>query len=540
MAGEPPVEDARHEAAREALRRRDAVAAADASLLASFGYRQELLRRMSGFSNFAISMSIICILAGGITSFPEGFCSTGPAAVGLGWPLCCLLSLAVAATMAQIASAFPTAGGLYHWAAILGGRGFGWLTAWFNLAGLVAVLSAINVGTYQFAIRTLGFRPHEWEPSSELAAQLIGVLAITTLQAALNHRGIGLTALLTDFSGYWILIVAAALTVAMLAFAPAIDLARLVTLTNYSGAAGGDVWPQTGNVGWLFLLGFLLPAYTVTGFDASAHAAEETLDAARHVPRGIVRSVIVSGLAGWVMLSAVVATVPDPAAVAAAGKHAFHESVRQVLGGGMSWTLLALGIVIAQFFCGLATVTSASRMAYAFARDGGLPFSGKVRRVSERFRTPAVAIWTVSLLSIAFVAHARAYSAIAAAGTMFLYVSYVIPAALGLAAYGRSWTRMGPWNLGPAAYRTLAVISIFGCGLILAIGVQPPNEQNLWTVAAALTLTALVWLAYERNHFRGPPHAVLSRAGGGAGEPQVASPGSPASNEPTPSALGGA
>ena len=95
---------------------------------------------------------------------------------------------------------------------------------------------------------------------------------------------------------------------------------------------------------------------------------------------------------------------------------------------------------------------------------------------------------------------------------MFMYVSYVIPAALGLAAYGRSWTRMGPWNLGPTAYRTLAVISIFGCGLILAIGVQPPNEQNLWTVTSALALTALVWLAYERNHFRGPPPAVLSRA----------------------------
>ena len=292
----------------------------------------------------------------------------------------------------------------------------------------------------------------------------------------------------------------------------AIDFSRLVTFSNYSGAAGGDVWPATGNLAWLFLLGFLLPAYTVTGFDASAHAAEETLGAAEHVPRGIVRSVIVSGLAGWAMLSAVVIAVPDPAAVAAAGKHAFHESVRQVLGPGVLWTVLALGIVLAQFFCGLATVTSASRMAYAFARDGGLPFSGAVRRVSDRFRTPAVAIWTVALLSVVFVVHARAYSTIAAVGTMFLYISYVIPAALGLAAYGRSWTRMGPWNLGPAAYRTLAVVSIFGCGLILAIGIQPPNEQNVWTVAAALTLTAVIWLAYERNHFRGPPPAVLSRA----------------------------
>src|SRR5881409_3735995 len=113
---------------------------------------------MGGFSNYAISLSIICILAGGVTSFHQGLSSVGGAAFGLGWPLACLFSLAVAATMGQVASAFPTAGGLYHWASILGGRGWGWVTAWFNLAGLVTVLAAINVGTYRFAAGALGPR----------------------------------------------------------------------------------------------------------------------------------------------------------------------------------------------------------------------------------------------------------------------------------------------------------------------------------------------------------------------------------------------
>ena len=111
----------------------------DEHLLARLGYRQELARRMSGFSNFAISLSIICILAGGITSLPVGLCSSGGASIGLGWPLASLVALAFAATMADVASAFPTAGGLYHWSAILGGRAWGWATAWFNLAGLVTV-----------------------------------------------------------------------------------------------------------------------------------------------------------------------------------------------------------------------------------------------------------------------------------------------------------------------------------------------------------------------------------------------------------------
>src|SRR5580765_2579190 len=128
------------------------IVSADEQLLKKLGYKQELARRMSGFSNFAISLSIICILAGGITSFQVGFCSVGGAAIGFGWPLSCLCSLVVAATMAQVASAFPTAGGLYHWASLLGGRGWGWMTAWFNLAGLVTVLAAINAGTWDFIV----------------------------------------------------------------------------------------------------------------------------------------------------------------------------------------------------------------------------------------------------------------------------------------------------------------------------------------------------------------------------------------------------
>ncbi len=495
--------------------RRREIIAADVRLLNSLGYGQELLRRMSGFSNFAVSFSIICIVAGGITSFPQGFSSAGGAAIGLGWPAACFLSLCVALAMAQVASAFPTAGGLYHWAAILGGRGWGWLTAWFNLAGLITVLAAINVGAYQFATRSidsaLGVSPAQLGPGGELAMQIVGVAAITCAQAALNHIGIRVTAALTDFSGYWIMFIALALTVSLFAYGSSIDLTRLVTFTNYSGSAGGDIWPQTSNVAWLFLLGFLLPAYTITGFDASAHTSEETVGASHHVPRGIVRSVLVSGVFGWFMLVAIVLAAPDMDEAAAQGSESFFWIVGQVLPGGLRLALFA-GIVVAQFFCGLATVTSASRMAYAFARDGGLPYAERVRHVSPKYLTPAVAIWSVALLSIAFVVYTPVYSTITAACTIFLYISYVIPTTLGLLAYGRKWKQMGPWNLGGAAYRTFSVLSILGCGLILLVGVQPPNEKNLWIVLSALGLTALVWFGYERSHFRGPPQGILDHA----------------------------
>src|SRR5262245_58454228 len=213
-------------------------AAADERALYRLGYAQELLRRMTGFSNYALSLSIICILAGGVTSFGQGLCAVGGAAIGVGWPLVTLFALTVAATMGQVASAFPTAGGLYHWAAILGGRGWGWATAWFNLAGLIAVLAAINAGAVDFVTGCLELKLTDPQ-------KLAATAAVTLSQAALNHRGIRMTALLIDFSGWWILAVTAILTAVVLAHAPAYDWSRLVTVTNYSGPRGGNVGPDT-------------------------------------------------------------------------------------------------------------------------------------------------------------------------------------------------------------------------------------------------------------------------------------------------------
>jgi amino acid transporter len=489
------------------------VIADDVATLQRLGYAQELRRGMSGFSNYAISLSIICILAGGITSLQIGYGGVGGASIGLGWPLSCALSLTVALTMGQVASAFPTAGGLYHWASILGGRGWGWATAWFNLAGLVTVLAAVDVGAYQFTVGALGprfgFDPAKADPGTALLVQLVAVVVIIASQAVVNHLGIRVTTILTDFSGYWILLVAAALTAALLFFAPHLAWSSLWTFTNNSGARGGDVWPATPHTGWLFLLGFLLPAYTVTGFDASAHTAEETIGAARNVPRGIVRSVLVSGAFGWIMLAAVILAVPDGDKAAAQGAGIFTWIVDAVLPRGLG-VALYLGIAVAQYLCGLATVTSASRMAYAFARDGGLPLSHLLRRVSERHRTPATAIWATSALAVAFTVYTPVYSTITAVCVIFLYISYVIPTALGVLAWGRTWTAMGPWGLG-RWYRPLGVVAVLFCVLLIVVGVQPPNDKALWIVVAAAVSLAVIWFARARGRFQGPPAGLMAR-----------------------------
>ena len=497
---------------------REETIADDERRLHSLGYAQELARRLGGFSNYAISMSIICILAGGVTSFHLGLSSVGGAAIGLGWPLVGLFSLAVASTMGQLASTFPTAGGLYHWASILGGRGWGWATAWFNLAGLVTVLAAINVGAYRFALGaigpSLGIDPGSLSPGVDLAAQIVGVGLITGSQATINHLGIGVTSRLTDFSGYWILVVAAALTALLIAFAPGIDLTRLIRFENFSGEAGGGVWPSSSNIALLFALGALLPAYTITGFDASAHASEETVGAAEAVPRGIVRSVLVSGIAGWIMLMAVVLAAPSLAEAAGQGEGAFLWILGTTLPGPIA-LMLVVGIAVAQYLCGLATVTSTSRMAFAFARDGGLPFSRTVRWVCPKRRTPPVAIWGVAAASVLFTAYTPVYATITAVCTIFLYISYVLPTALGAFAIGRSWTAVGPWNLG-RWYRPLAVLSVLGCLGLIAIGMQPPNERSVWVVGGATVLLLACWFGFERRRFPGPPPTALRRSTIGA------------------------
>jgi len=482
----------------------------DVELLSRLGYAQELRRRMSAFSNFAIAFSTICILAGGITSLQMGVSAVGGAAAGVVWPIGVAFAFVVALSMAQVASAFPTAGGLYHWSAILGGKGWGWATAWFNLAGLVFVTAAVNVGAYQLFAGFIG--PMIGIDPAQLGVgdQIVGVAVISASQALLNHFGIRLTTLLTDFSGYLILVVAALLTLAMIARTPHLELGRLVRFQNLSGAAGGEIWPPHPGLLTMTLLGILWPVYTITGFDASAHTSEETVGAAVNVPRGMLRSVAVSGIFGWVMVAALVLALPSVADGARQGDKVFAWLMTRTLPGAAG-NALWVGIVAANYLCGLACVTSTSRMMYAFARDGGLPGSLILRGVSPKWRTPVAAIWTTVALAFASTLWAKAYATLTAGAVIFLYLSYVMPAAAGLRAYGRSWTRMGPFDLGGRLYRTLAVVALVGVALLVWIGVQPPNDKALIVTLAAVAVLAAAWWLGVRRRFRGPPAVDSSR-----------------------------
>jgi amino acid transporter len=483
----------------------------DMKVLHGMGYAQELSRSMSKFSNFAISFSIICILSGGINSFAQAISSVGGAGAGIGWITGCLISGMFALSMAQIASAFPTAGGLYHWASILGSRFWGWLTAWLNLLGLITVLGAINIGTAYFFAGTFGpnfgFTGTDW--------QIVGfVAAITVAQAILNHVGIKVTTFLTDISGYIIFATTAVLVLACLYFAPAIDISRLWTFTNYSGAAGGEVFPQSDSVGYLFLLCLLLPVYTITGYDASAHTSEETKNAAHSVPRGIVSAVIWSSLVGWIMICSITLAIPDMNAAAAQGWGMFFGTMDAILPNGLKLAIYFF-VLIAQFLCGLATVTSASRMLFAFSRDDGVPlFSKALSTVSPKYRTPVNAIWAATALCILYVMLALSikvgetsiYVIVVNSTLVFLFLSFTIPLIAAMVNYGGpKWPNPGPWAMSAGLYKLVTVLSIVGMGIILFIAVAPPNERVLYVVLGFIAIALVLWVAVENRRFEGPP-----------------------------------
>ena len=215
----------------------------DEKVLHGMGYAQELHRRMGGFQNFAISFSIICILSGGFGSFPIALSSGGTFSLTIGWLIGGAYALVVAAALGQIASAYPTAGGLYHWSSILGGRFWGWATAYVNLLGLLFVIPAVNVFLYLITKDLFFGAMLGWDVSTwSLTTQIVAVGAITAAQALLNHFGIRLTTLLTDFSGYLIFVVTILLIVMFLMAAPSIDLAKAFVFVNNTGEPGGAAW----------------------------------------------------------------------------------------------------------------------------------------------------------------------------------------------------------------------------------------------------------------------------------------------------------
>jgi amino acid permease (GABA permease) len=488
----------------------------DEQRLHELGYAQELRRGMKTFSNFAVSFTIISILSGCLTLFGFGMNTGGPAVMVWGWLIVGFFVLLVALGMAEVASSYPTAGGLYYWAAKLapesGGNGprWSWFTGWFNLLGQVAVTAGIDFGLAFFINAFLNIA---WGVPTDPPYTIAIYAVVLFLHGLLNTFGIRLVAILNDVSVWWHIVGVAVIFIAMFFLAPAttpLDQVFTTFVNNTSKDPAVAPLPML----YVMLIGLLNAQYTLTGYDASAHMSEETHQAATSAPKGIVYSVIVSVIFGWILLvsmnygidpnggydRALGALVP-PAQI-------WIDAVGQT--GGLFILFIVIG---AQFYCGMSSVTANSRMIYAFARDGAIPGSNFWHRINKRTRTPTNSIWLAAggafLLGVPYLFNATAYAAVTSIAVIGLYLAYISPVFLRVRAGSRF--EPGPWTLGkwgPVIGSVATVWVVFIAILFMLPQAVPVTVATFNYAPIAVGVVVLFaggwWLLSAKKWYKGP------------------------------------
>ena len=512
----------------------------DTEQLHQMGYAQELRRGMRTFSNFAVSFTIISILSGCLTLFGFAMNVGGPAVMTLGWLFVGFFVTLVALGMAEVASSYPTAGGLYYWAAKLApasGRDpakWSWFVGWFNLVGQVAVTAGIDFGLALFttAFLNLAFGVTV-TPTVTIA--VYGVMLL--LHGLLNTFGIRIVKLLNDVSVWWHIAGVSIIVIVtvLLNQHTKTDLGTVFTTTVNNTGADATMFPGFLVLGiplYVALIGLLNAQYTLTGFDASAHMSEETHAPDTSAPKGIVFSVVISVIFGFILLVAMnVGITPEkifPGMTAGAldgttvdgYTHALQtatgvppvqiwiDAVGQQLG-----IFVLLVVIGAQFFCGMSSVTANSRMIYAFARDGAIPGSSFWHRINHRTRTPTNSIWLAAggafLLGLPYLYSPTAYFAITSIAVIGLYVAYIAPVFLRLRAGDKF--QAGPWTLGRWS-KPIGIVATLWVAFIFVLFMLPqafPITIATFNYTPVVFLVVLggaaLWYAVSaKNWFTGP------------------------------------
>jgi amino acid transporter len=498
----------------------------DEKHLAKLGYAQELSRSWSGFSNFAISFSIISILAGCFTSFGLGWNNGGPAAIAWGWPIVSVFILIIGLCMSELVSAFPTSGGIYWWASKLGGPKAGYYTGWLNLIGLIAILASVAYGSATFLDLTLGTYSETWLAGYSLTRTFVLFLVILVVAATINIFSSHLLAVINNISVWWH--VAGAAAVILILFLVPEQHASFSDVfaktINNSGMFGGS----TSGFGFLFFalpISAILTQYTITGYDASAHLSEETKSAAGAAAKGIWQSIFYSAIGGWILLLAFLFAVQDSDGVSAGG-----GAVAVIFAQAMSskWVAIVLLISTAgQFFCTTACQTSASRMLFAFSRDRAVPGHQLWSKLSSK-RVPANGVMITAAIAAIITLPALvkvdingapvpvAFFAVVSIGVVGLYLAFAVPIYLRWKA-GDSF-EVGNWNLrghhkwmAPVAVAEIVITSIIAM-FPTSLGGMPWDPSFEWKfvnytpllVGGVLILLWIYWHASVKNWFTGP------------------------------------
>ena len=432
------------------------VAARDDAHLRSLGIKPELRRTLGFLSNFAIAFAFISVSTGTFGNYGVGIGLSGPAFYWT-WFIVIGGQLLVALVFAELASHYPVAGSVYQWSKRLSHRTVGWFTGWFYFWAQMMTISTIAV-IVAFVVDGLHTSLVGVDPNTAFLDSsspggftsmftfiALGTLVITTL---INAYGVRLLSILNNIGVATEILGMFVFAIILLIFA---NVQPVSVLTSFEGSEAA----QNGNIPATFALGFFMAAFVVFGFDTAGTFGEETLDAGRQAPRGVLSSILISGLVGAIFIPAVILATPDIPASMAAGlggafpigttiSAAFSTPLIGNLTGGDIYLIVILASV---FVCTLAIHGAATRLMFSMGRDHHLPFGSAWGHVNTRFRTPAnaaVAVGVIAALPILVVGPVPAIS-ISIAATGLIYVAYFMCNAGVLAARFRGWPHQKAW-----------------------------------------------------------------------------------------------
>ncbi|MGP3950014.1 amino acid permease [Streptomyces sp. 7N604] len=467
------------------------------------GYPRKLTRRFRAFDNFAISFTIINIISGIFSSFGFGMGAGGPRILIFGWIGVSVMVLFVGASMAEIASAYPTSGALYFSAGKLAKRHRGawsWYTGWLNFVGQVGGTAATGFAAATFIQAFIGLQWPTYEVTAQKTVAITAVILL--LQALANTYTVHLVAILNRISVWWLLIgmvvIVTALVVVPTHHQPASFATHFVNNTGFTNGVYGA------------MLGLLVTSWTFTGFDGSFHMSEETVKATVNAPRGIMRAIAYSALTGLILMLALVFAIHDYDKTASASAPPVQILI-DALGLGTA-KLLLLIVIGAMLFCGLANMTSNTRQIFAFSRDGAMPGSRLWHSVSLRTRTPVKAVWLAAACPLVLVlpgwwSH-TAFTAVVSVNVVGLFLAYGVPIFLRLRLDD---FQPGPWNLGRYG-KLVAAIAVTWIVLSNVLFMLPQASPVTVTsfnyapvaLAVVLFIATVWWFATARRRFQGP------------------------------------
>jgi amino acid transporter len=489
--------------------------------LVSLGYKPQLSRVLPLFSNFAVAFTYLSPMVGIYSLFVLGVGTGGPAYVWLTWlPVAGMLLVAL--VFGELASHYPVAGALYQYSKFSVGPKYGWFVGWFYGIALLVTVAAVDTGIVSYVTALL----HNWfswnlDPTSHWVI-LIVVLILLGIQTIVNIAGARVMARVARFGVYVEIVgtLGVALILAVKGFHH--GLGFLFSTQNVAHVSSNPLGLNFHG-DWLFgaaLIAVLAPVYIFYGFEAAGDISEETKDAGRQVPRAMRWALIVGGVASFILIAALLLAMPAHNAVGATVKGGGVPFILAELPSGVQDFLLLL-IIFAFFSCGSSVQGAGTRLAFSYARDGALPRSNWIARVSPRHKMPVNALLVGTVVTVLFVlltfispnhnvhfgfitypANTNVLVSLVSFGVSGIYLSFLLTVIAATIARARGWVPQGAFRLGrwawPVNIAALAYLGLMFVNIVVPTGLTSPRGYfNLdWITLTVMVIIAIVGAVY--------------------------------------------